>query len=204
MTDLMASVDPEAFYAPSYEPFLVSMIAKILQAEAPIRDETLIRKVARAHGFQRSGNRIVEKVTSIVLQEHAATSEEIGSFFWKNKADIALPVPFRKPTENASRSIPEIAIQELASLARATLAQGKQGEAAVAAMSRVIGSAKLNSTHRERLEQALQMAESGLAPSLESMAVHGTSFKTRYNGGWNHAAIRYEQPNIGQRTNSCL
>ncbi|QQS03888.1 MAG: DUF3320 domain-containing protein [Fibrobacterota bacterium] len=166
LTDLMPSVDPEAFYAPSYEPFLVSMIAKILQAEAPIRDETLIRKVARAHGFQRSGNRIVEKVTSIVLQEHAATTEQIGSFFWKNKSDIALHVPFRKPTENASRSIPEIAIQELTSLARATLAQGKQGEAAVAAMSRVIGSPKLNSTHRERLEQALQMAESGLAQTL--------------------------------------
>jgi hypothetical protein len=143
---------------PQYEPFLATMIANILHAEAPIRDEVLIRKIARAHGFQRAGARIVEKVTSIALLHHGTTTEEIGAFYWENKSDIDFPVPFRKPTEDAIRTIPEISLQELTSLARTTLDQGLSGDGATTFMSRAIGLQKLHATHRERLEQALLAA----------------------------------------------
>ncbi|MEK7391108.1 MAG: DUF3320 domain-containing protein, partial [Fibrobacterota bacterium] len=165
LSSLMSSVAPESFYTPQYETFLATMIATILDAEAPIRDEVLIRKIARAHGFQRAGAKIVETITSIALLNHGTTTEEIGTFFWVNKSDADFPIAFRKPSETSFRSIPEIAIQELTSLARATLDLGKLGDAAIATMSREIGVQKLHNTHRERLEQALQVASNPLPDS---------------------------------------
>lgn len=156
LSPLMGSIEPESFYSPSYEPFLAKMIASILHAEAPIRDEILVRKIARAHGFQRAGARIVETITSIVQHNHGTTTEEVGTFFWVNKSDKDSPITFRKPSETSFRSIPEIAIQELSSLARTTLDQGKRGEAAIVSMSREIGVQKLHNSHRERLELAIR------------------------------------------------
>jgi len=165
LSSLTGSIDPESFYSPQYESFLATMIANILHAEAPIRDEILVRKIARAHGFQRAGARIVETITSIALLNHGTTTEEIGTFFWANKSDADFPIAFRKPTETSFRSIPEIAIQELSSLARITFDQGKRGEAAIASMSREIGVQKLHNTHRERLEQALRLVSIQLGDS---------------------------------------
>jgi hypothetical protein len=48
-------LDPSLFYDRDYEHVLNSMVAVTLQREAPIYEDVLIERIARAHGFQRSG-----------------------------------------------------------------------------------------------------------------------------------------------------
>ncbi len=54
------------------------------------------------------------------------------------------------------RAADEISLQELASLARAMIARGAQGESSYTAMARELGLQKLGAASRARLALALQ------------------------------------------------
>lgn len=48
-------IDPEKFYETNYDTVLIKLIHQVLATEAPIAENLLIQRIARAHGFQRSG-----------------------------------------------------------------------------------------------------------------------------------------------------
>jgi hypothetical protein len=80
--DVAGSADPEAFFDPSYDDQLRRMIEEVAAAEAPVRDTVLARRIARAHGWQRTGARIQDRVSSIALSCLKSTEEDVGVFFW--------------------------------------------------------------------------------------------------------------------------
>ena len=47
--------DPESFHFPEYEPRLTAMLDHVVATEGPIHEDVLVRRIARHHGFQRSG-----------------------------------------------------------------------------------------------------------------------------------------------------
>ena len=55
-TDCGHVLDPERFYEPSYRPVLAAAVAHVLATEAPIFEDLLVRRIARAHGFGRTGS----------------------------------------------------------------------------------------------------------------------------------------------------
>ena len=118
----------------------------------------LARRIARAHGFARTGSRIKERVLA-VIPDLTVTTEEAGRFVWPTKQPVAR-VAFRYPADDDERrSLDEIALEELVGLAsaRQDLAAGDDPALALA---REIGLSRLSQSARDRLEAALEMAQS--------------------------------------------
>ena len=66
-------LDPARFYDREYETVLNSMVALTLKHEAPIYEDVLVARIARAHGFQRSGDRIQRAVSKVVGRKYRKT-----------------------------------------------------------------------------------------------------------------------------------
>ena len=144
------------FFEPSYDAELTQMITGIVEREGPILDDVLARRVARLHGWHRTGTKITERVTRIASKACRKKSKDVGVFFWPGNLETGQPVPFRSGLE---RSVDEICMPELVSLALDVLAQGASTEDAVAAMAKAVGLQRLRSTSRRRLESAIRRGQ---------------------------------------------
>lgn len=88
------------------------MVDAVMDAEAPVRDDVLAQRVARAHGWLRTGARIREQV-ALHLRKLDQTSETTGTFLWK-PGTVTQRLPFRRPLgPDHRRSLADIAIAEL-------------------------------------------------------------------------------------------
>ncbi len=155
-TEAVAGANPDRFFDGEYNDILSAMIAHVVDQEGPVLDALLARRIARAHGWLRTGARIRERVFQIARARYRTTDEEVGTFYWPEHLDPAAEPPFRGPAdEDSVRAANEISLPELASLARAVIAQGTEGEAVYYAMARKLGLQQLRASSRVRLEQAV-------------------------------------------------
>jgi very-short-patch-repair endonuclease len=108
---------PEAarFYDRDYEPVLQDMVAHVLKHESPIYEDLLIERIARAHGFQRSGDRIQKAVAKIIGKQYLRTKDDGRTVVWGDGSASRL-VTYRS-CEPDVRSHGDVPIAELASLA---------------------------------------------------------------------------------------
>ena len=153
-----ATAEQGRFFDDDYSRQLRDMALAVVEQEGPIRDDVLARRIARAHGFARTGSRIKERVLA-VIPDLTVTTEEAGRFVWPTKQPVAR-VAFRYPADDDERrSLDEIALEELVGLAsaRQDLAAGDDPALALA---REIGLSRLSQSARDRLEAALEMAQS--------------------------------------------
>jgi restriction endonuclease-like protein/uncharacterized protein DUF3320 len=113
-TDLSAiKADPDFFFEFTYRPTIQAMVDAVMDAEAPVRDDVLAQRVARVHGWLRTGARIREQFT-LHLRTLDRTEETSGTFLWK-PGSVAMRVPFRRPQgPDHRRGLAEISIAELA------------------------------------------------------------------------------------------
>lgn len=154
-----SAVSAEQFYELTYDEVLKPMIEWVVQHEGPVLDTVLARRIARAHGFQRTGSRIQERVEHIARQRFGNTEETAGTFYWPDGMTLGAEVVFRWPAdEDSARGVEEICEQELLSLARKVINTGKSGEEALIAMAREIGLMKLRAASKGRLEAMLSLA----------------------------------------------
>lgn len=155
------TVSAEQFFEPPYDSTLKSMIEWVVQHEGPVLDAALARRIARAHGFQRTGSRIQERIEQIAHQRFGSTKEAARTYYWPDGMTPGAEVTFRWPTdEDSARGVEEICEQELLSLARSVIGTGKSDEDALIAMARGIGLMKLRAASRSRLELVLTNASS--------------------------------------------
>ena len=153
-------INPAAFHDASYEPTLRAMIAHVLQVEGPVLDEVLARRIARAHGWSRTGALIQRRVLSIAIQMGKTTTEEIGTFFWPPTLDPQRLLPFRHPKDGVPRNVHEMCHQELASVAYQVIENGMSGDNAVLAMAQAMGMRQVRASSKERLAQVIQACSS--------------------------------------------
>ena len=157
--EAIAGANPDRFFDGDYIDVLSAMIAHVIDREGPILDALLARRIARAHGWLRTGGRIRERVFQLARRRYRTTDEEIGTFYWPEHIDSATEPPFRAPAdEDSVRAADEISLSELASLARIIINQGTEGEAVYYAMARKLGLQQLRASSRMRLKQALHSA----------------------------------------------
>jgi very-short-patch-repair endonuclease len=150
------AISADLFFEPIYDTVLQPMVEWVVQREGPVLDAVLARRIARAHGFQRTGSRIQERVEEIAQRLFRTTEEAGGTFYWPRGVAPAAEVAFRWPTDDDSaRSVEEICEPELLGLARRVLGQGKVGEQAVISMAREIGLQKVRAASRARLDAVL-------------------------------------------------
>jgi very-short-patch-repair endonuclease len=153
-------VDPDAFFEASYSGVLSALIEHVISEEGPILDVILARRIARAHGWVRTGSKIRERVSVMAQSTHRLTIDDVGEFYWPSQITDASAVVCRRPEDEASiRPVDEICGDELASLARELRAKGKAGEALLHAMARELGLQKLTASSRLRLEKASRVEQ---------------------------------------------
>lgn len=151
---LPADVDPQTrFYESDYSDQLRTIIRDLLEQQAPIRDDVLIRQVARAHGFARTGATIRKRILDL-LDEVPVSEESTGRFFWTAAGPEAV-VPFRQPpSAEHRRSLDEISLAELRGLIQSN-PRLLQADDPVAAVAKHIGVGRLNRSARDRIDEAI-------------------------------------------------
>jgi hypothetical protein len=159
-SDLQAIVGPldaDAFFDASYDDRLRLMVEHVAGIEGPVRDTVLARRIARAHGWQRTGARIQDRVSSIALSCLKSTEEDVGVFFWANDRGPEVPLVPRDGSE-VERSVEEICMAELVCLAKLVAVEGKTGDSAIVAMAHRLGLHRVRAASRSRFEKAIELA----------------------------------------------
>jgi very-short-patch-repair endonuclease len=89
-----ASADPNRFYDDEYRPQLSSMIEAMLAELGPLRHDRLLLRVARAHGFQRTGREIQERISAAIPSTCARTRDSAqGAVTAKIEVTLMEPQP---------------------------------------------------------------------------------------------------------------
>lgn len=152
LSSLAPLIQSEQFHSPAYNSVLRQIIQEVLRQEAPILDALLVQRIARAHGFQRSGRLIRDRVLELAEQHHhvqLAGFEEV--FVWHAEGDVMEWSTYRVPASAGdARSIEEIAAEEVRIAASIIDAGDRALEVA-----RLLGVKRLTGAARERLERIL-------------------------------------------------
>lgn len=157
--DLLAAgftVNPDEFFDAGYDVTLLGMIEHVISVEGPVRDEVLARRIARAHNWSRTGSRIQDRVVRLAESRFVAQKEDVGTFFWPKGSDGSEAIAFRPSALGNARSVDEISLSELTTLARKLRDAGHDEDAALSLMARELGLLKLRAASRERLQMAWQ------------------------------------------------
>ena len=75
------ALSAEQFHLPAYDAVLQHLIAALVAEEGTLAGTELARRMARMHGFQRTGSRIQERVEQMALQVCSVTQGAGGSFY---------------------------------------------------------------------------------------------------------------------------
>jgi very-short-patch-repair endonuclease len=153
--------DPDQFFEFGYRATLHGMVDAVMEAEAPLRADVLAQRIARAHGWLRTGARIRERI-DLHLRDLPRTEESSGPFLWR-PGTIEPIYPYRAPVDVAARrAIQDTPLAELASIAVSEPALLEEIDPALA-LARLLGVERLAATSRARLDEALQRAATHLA-----------------------------------------
>lgn len=145
--------DAGAFYTPLYGSTLRALVAHVIAVEAPLFEDVLIERIARAHGFARAAGRIRQTVLDAVATDCARTEEDGRGVLWPPGINPAEWSMFRDASSEV-RPHTDIPQEELAALARAFIAQGADIEEAVRRMAKHFGLSRLRENTRQRFEAA--------------------------------------------------
>lgn len=148
--------DPDAFFDKIYDERLQAMIAFVVAEEGPILDLALARRISRAHGWQRTGSRIQERVEEVAKRLFKITEEDVGTFYWPERLPPGSAVAFRPPAPDAQRSMDEVCIEELVALAESVVSATATDEENLVFMARELGISRLRASSRGRLDEALR------------------------------------------------
>jgi hypothetical protein len=147
---------PERFHDFDYRHTLKAMIDRSVETEAPVRSDILAQRIARAHGWLRTGGKIRERI-DLYLRDVERTQESSGEFVWK-KGSLGQVIVYRPAFDDGSRrGIADISVAELTSLVRANPDILVVRDPALE-LARLMGVERLTASSRARLEEALANA----------------------------------------------
>ena len=138
----------------SYDSTLKECIHRVLEDEAPILDKALVDRVARAHGFKRSGRLIRERVLELAERSYhfqPGLEPEHGDFVWLSAEDVDRWSIFRIPERDEDvRFVEELAPEEIVAAARTVWGDERELE-----IARVFGIRRLSAAAKNRLTQVI-------------------------------------------------
>ncbi len=156
-----ARPDASHFYEDEYRETLRVIVLNEIVRWGPIRLDRLTQRVARIHGFQRTGREIQDRVSASIPGNCPRTKEAAGEFVWSQDADPSGWDSFRTPEEGETRDPNEIATQELVALARKCSSGNQEQDEVLLAMRDACGLQKLREASRERFLDALRLLTGG-------------------------------------------
>jgi very-short-patch-repair endonuclease len=140
-------IKPDEFHDDSYYPTLQKLIDCVVALEGPIAEGQLVKRIARAHNFQRAGGRIHNRVMDIARDQHYVTEDGGPWYFvWSNRQIANHGVVARFPaSDKYIRQIEDIAKAELKAV----------GSDDPVEIARLFGVRRLSASARARIEAAL-------------------------------------------------
>lgn len=152
LSDYEQVIDPERFHDRDYDSVLSALIRKVLKDEAPILDEALVKRLARAHGFKRAGRRIRDRVIRTARRGGYYFQRDpdvgYGAFVWSSPDDVSRWKVYRVPgSATDTRFAEEIPREELRAAARTA-----SGEDTALEVARIFGIRRLSNSARRRIE----------------------------------------------------
>lgn len=115
----VAAGDPVAFYEAGSTHRLSEQLQLVVDAEGPMPESTLFKRIARAWGLERTGPRIAERLKALVPHTLPRTAEAHETFYWPAHAEPATWDAFRiaDVTDGSKRHITDVCVEEVAALA---------------------------------------------------------------------------------------
>ena len=147
--------DPARFYQDDYRLILTNMVVSELANTGVLRQDRLVQRIARMHGFQRAGREIQDRVAASIPGACRRTRDSAGTFIWPSDADPTACKVFRRPAVGGSRDPSEVPIEELTALAKLNRLHHDDEEAVLTAMRNACGLMKLREASRERFREAI-------------------------------------------------
>jgi very-short-patch-repair endonuclease len=152
--DLQSLINPDAFYEGAYIPVLAKLIERVVGQEGPVASSQLVNRIARAHGFQRSGSKIHERIMQLAHKQHHVVKDgTVDPFVWLSEKAKSDGVHARFP-EN------ELAIRQIEAIARAELRS--TGSDDPVEIARLFGIRRLSATAKARIDSALRTDAEGV------------------------------------------
>jgi hypothetical protein len=172
ITDLTRfAADPNQFFDFAYRDSLRAMIAAVIETESPLRTDILCQRVARAHGWLRTGGKIRERI-DMHLRDYDRTRESSGEFIWRTGA-VADFHPYRPPHDDeARRAIPDIPLAELSAVVRDNQDLLEEPDPA-RELARMLGVERLAAGSRTRLDEAIARGRGSDAAVPSASAIPG-------------------------------
>lgn len=161
----IAGGNPDHFYNPESRKILAGQLSQVINAEGPIADAVLFRKVARAWGLARTGRRIEELLRTLLPAMVVRTMEGETTFYWPEFSQPSQWQEFRvaNDVDDSKRQLGEICLEELANLASFILAE--HGATSVSELARTICRlqriARTTSDSEVRIRKCLTISLSG-------------------------------------------
>lgn len=151
----------DAFYEMASGTKIQKQIVELIQAEGPLSEPTLFRKVARAWNLERTGSRIVARLRQLIPSSVRVSDSNDDRFYWPPNAIPETWAGFRisDGSESSKRHIDEIALQEIANVAIFLLEQGgstSRGELA-RSVCRTVGMARIPVDAEIRADQGIAL-----------------------------------------------
>jgi very-short-patch-repair endonuclease len=147
----------DKIYQTGYKPILEQMIDEVLEIEAPIYEDILIERIARAHRKERAGRIIQDIVIGAIVGRHPSLSEDGRKVVFHRSMDAMRLVAYR-PARSDSRSHRDIPLVELASLAVPLVRKAKTDADILAHFARTFSLARLREPTRKRFQAAIAIA----------------------------------------------
>ncbi|MEO3430161.1 DUF3320 domain-containing protein [Pelagibius sp. CAU 1746] len=152
-------LSPERFYDPDYLEVLRRLVLAVIDGEGPVTFDFLATRIAREHGFQRTGARIRQQVAAALgRQRRQSRGPGTEKVYWPDGQEPQKVTGFRGLNGTpAPRHWAEVPDPEKLGLARQVLEESKEADRA-AVMARIIGLASLRQKTREEFEGLLRRA----------------------------------------------
>lgn len=151
LSEYAQRMSPEHFFEAGYDEVLGDLIGQVVRQEAPLRDLALVERIARAHGFKRSGHLIRERVLTTARKNFVILPErDGGAFVWPGpEAREAWNAARFPATDDDVRGVEDISLEELRAAISAAATDDRVAEAA-----RRFGVRRLTAQARTRMEEA--------------------------------------------------
>jgi very-short-patch-repair endonuclease len=151
--------DPESFYDHKVTQQLTAQLSQVIDAEGPVSEAVLFRKVARAWGLERTGSRIVERLRSLAPKSVHQTQEGSAKFYWPSTVNSASRLQFRLADETvlSKRHIDDVCLEEISALVLHVLHQagGSPRQDVARSVCRLIGMARATADAEARAAKAI-------------------------------------------------
>ena len=161
----LIDVDPGLFYDTSYDESLKDAIELIIDTEGPIEQATLIERVRVAHGWNKAGNKMRNRITDLLPSGVYKQDFRDSVFYWLNSS---LPEQWhtgRYPVLDigeTKRKVPQVAPQEIRAIAELEKMADEylhQKSAIARKVSKFLGWATCRSAARDYIIAALDEDE---------------------------------------------